>query len=105
MASDNPRYQAELLEDEGVNPEASGDEPKPIAPPKDPFALIVETMAIIKGAIEAGDMKTAKERISFVDSMIRMGLTLAEGNNLKALKSSLEAQRKILDGFEAQIKG
>jgi hypothetical protein len=104
MSSDNPRYKAELLEDGGVNPEASGDEPT-TQPPQaiDPFAVIQDTIATIKSSIDEGKMREAEDKIVFVRTMLTMGLSIAKNRNDMALKARLDAFKPQIDALEAQI--
>jgi hypothetical protein len=104
MSNDNPRYKAELLEDEGINPESTGDEPK-LQPQQltDPFAIILDMIASIKVAVDSDETQKAKDGIRFVRSMITMGLSMAESRKDTALRAKLEGYRPIIDGLEAQL--
>lgn len=97
------RYTAQLIEDEGVSPRASGDEPKPPAPPLDPFVLLSESILDTKKAIDLGLFETAREKIKFARTMISIGLSIAKKAGDGALKSRLDGQTKLVDEQEARL--
>ena len=103
MTMNSDRYKAELLEDEGVNPEASGDEPKPPAPFQDPFGLLSESIFAIKKAIDTGQIEEAKNGIQFARTMINMGLSIAKRSGDGVLKTRLDGQTKLVDEQEARL--
>jgi hypothetical protein len=101
MSSD--RYKAELIEDEGVSPRASGDEPTPLPPLVNPFDTLLETILAIKKAIDAGDRPTAMTQIKVARTIIGMGFSIAESRHDGVLKTKLDGQKKLVDEQEARL--
>ena len=100
--------EVKLIPDEGVNPEnleieKSMDEPR-TPQPQDPIARIHDMIGKVTSLVEKQDFIGANRVISQANTLISMGISIAEQHNLYALKASLTALRKLLDEEKRKLE-
>jgi hypothetical protein len=99
---------ATLVEDEGINPPNESAEAwmtqSQTPQPQGPIERIHDMIGQVTSLTEKQDFIGANRVISQANTLISMGISIAEQRNLYALKASLIALRKLLDEEKRKLE-
>ena len=95
----------EVIEDEGINPESIAyQDVKDMSPESnDPIEIILYAITSIRTSISKGQKEEALQTLKNVNTLISMGMGIAEMSQNDILKSKLQSYKLIVQDLEEKV--